>query len=216
MDGRPQAEVHGDEGRRGAQADPRVADGRCSRRWPSGRPSSPPTSTRPRPRRRSSSSTSGPILTKVNVTAAGLTPNVPAALQWTSVRRQPRQLHRARAGTSSTRQLGSAQVGADGTLKTQITVPDGLGGWHAVQVVQNGQVKAQTPLLREAELRLDPEDRQGRRAVHRRDQGRRLDAARQHRRRHVRQQLHRLRLRLQQQRLRADPADRRPASRART
>jgi hypothetical protein len=88
--------------------------------------------------------TAGPILTKVNVTAAGLTPNVPAALQWTSVVGN-------RVNCTGTcwnfvnQQLGSAQVGADGTLKTQVTVPDGLGGWHAVQVVQNGQIKAQTP-----------------------------------------------------------------------
>ena len=89
-------------------------------------------------------STSGPILSKVNVTAAGLTPNVPAALQWTSVVGN-------RVNCTGTcwnfvnEQLGSAQVGADGTLKTAIKVPDGLGGWHAVQVVQNGQIKAQVP-----------------------------------------------------------------------
>jgi hypothetical protein len=88
--------------------------------------------------------TTGPILTKVNVTAQGLTPNVPVALQWTSVVGN-------RVNCTGTcwnfvnQQLGSAQVGADGALKTQITVPDGLGGWHAVQVVQNGQIKAQTP-----------------------------------------------------------------------
>ncbi len=89
-------------------------------------------------------SSSGPILTKVNVTAAGLTPNAPAALQWTSVVGN-------RVNCTGTcwnfvnEQLGSAQVGADGTLKTGIKVPDGLGGWHAVQIVQDGQVKAQVP-----------------------------------------------------------------------
>ncbi len=86
----------------------------------------------------------GPILSKVAVTAAGLIPNVPAALQWTSVVGN-------RVNCTGTcwnfvnEQLGSATVGADGTLKTAITVPDGLGGWHAVQVVQNGQIKAQVP-----------------------------------------------------------------------
>jgi hypothetical protein len=89
-------------------------------------------------------SSSGPILTKVNVTASGLTPNVPAALQWTSVVGN-------RVNCTGTcwnfvnEQLGSAQVGADGKLATSIKVPDGLGGWHAVQIVQNGQVKAQVP-----------------------------------------------------------------------
>ena len=44
------------------------------------------------------------------------------------------------------RQPGGRQrvAGADGTARASITVPDGLGGWHAVQIVQGGQVKAQT------------------------------------------------------------------------
>ena len=87
-------------------------------------------------------STSGQILSKVNVTASGLTPNVTAALQWTSVVGN-------RVNCTGTcwnfvnQQLGTAQVGADGTLKAPVRVPDGLGGWHAVQIVQNGQIKAQ-------------------------------------------------------------------------
>ena len=58
-------------------------------------------------------------------------------------RRQPGQLHRA---VLELRQsgLGNGVAGGDGTAKTNITVPDGLGGWHAVQIVQAGQVKAQT------------------------------------------------------------------------
>jgi hypothetical protein len=89
-------------------------------------------------------STSGPILSKVSVSAAGLTPNVPAALQWTSVVGN-------RVNCTGTcwnfvnEALGSAAVGADGTLKASIKVPDGLGGWHAVQIVQNGQIRAQVP-----------------------------------------------------------------------
>ncbi len=89
-------------------------------------------------------STTGPILSTVNVTAAGLIPNAPAALQWTSVVGN-------RVNCTGTcwnfvnEQLGSAQVGADGTLTKAIKVPDGLGGWHAVQVVQNGQIRAQVP-----------------------------------------------------------------------
>jgi hypothetical protein len=41
--------------------------------------------------------------------------------------------------------LGGGTAAADGTFAGKITVPDGLGGWHVVQVIQNGQVKAQTP-----------------------------------------------------------------------
>ena len=80
----------------------------------------------------------------MNVTAAGLIPNVPAALQWTSVVGN-RVNCTGHCWNFVNEQLGSATVGADGTLKTQIKVPDGLGGWHAVQVVQNGQIKAQVP-----------------------------------------------------------------------
>jgi len=89
-------------------------------------------------------STAGPILTKVNVTASGLTPNAPVALQWTSVVGN-------RVNCTGTcwnfvnQPLGEGRAGADGTLKSAIKIPDGLGGWHVVQVVQNGQVKAQIP-----------------------------------------------------------------------
>jgi hypothetical protein len=41
--------------------------------------------------------------------------------------------------------LGRATSGADGTLSSQITVPDGLGGWHVVQLIQAGKVMAQVP-----------------------------------------------------------------------
>jgi hypothetical protein len=89
-------------------------------------------------------SSSGPILTKVNVTASGLTPNASAALQWSSVVGN-------RVNCTGTCwnfvnvPLGEGKTGADGTLKSPIQIPDGLGGWHVVQVVQNGQIKAQVP-----------------------------------------------------------------------
>lgn len=89
-------------------------------------------------------STAGPILTKVNVKAAGLAPNVPVALQWSSVVGN-------RVNCTGTCwnfvnvPLGQGKAGADGTLSSAIQIPDGLGGWHVVQVVQNGQVKAQVP-----------------------------------------------------------------------
>ncbi len=49
--------------------------------------------------------------------------------------------------TFTTTPLGTATAGADGTLKTNITVPDGLGGWHAVQLVQGGTTMAQVPFF---------------------------------------------------------------------
>ena len=41
--------------------------------------------------------------------------------------------------------LGKPSAAADGSLSASFTVPDGLGGWHAVQLLQNGKVVAQVP-----------------------------------------------------------------------
>jgi hypothetical protein len=41
--------------------------------------------------------------------------------------------------------LGGGTAGGDGSLQKEITVPDGLGGWHVVQVSQAGKVRAQIP-----------------------------------------------------------------------
>ena len=40
---------------------------------------------------------------------------------------------------------GRRTAAPDGTLSSQITVPDGLGGWHVVQLMQAGKVMAQVP-----------------------------------------------------------------------
>jgi hypothetical protein len=40
--------------------------------------------------------------------------------------------------------LGTATV-SSGSLHAKITIPDGLGGWHVVQLVQNGKTVAQVP-----------------------------------------------------------------------
>ena len=90
------------------------------------------------------SSTSGAILSKVQVTAAGLMPNVPVQLSWSTVVGN-------RVNCTGTCwsfvdvPLGGGLAGADGSLRSEITVPDGLGGWHVVQVSQAGKVKAQIP-----------------------------------------------------------------------
>lgn len=47
--------------------------------------------------------------------------------------------------------LGSTTPSA-GSLHTDITVPDGLGGWHVVQLVQNNHVLAQVPLYVEESI----------------------------------------------------------------
>jgi len=90
--------------------------------------------------------TSGQILTKVDVTAGGLTPNAPVTLQWASVVGN-RVNCTSVCWTFTTMPLGTATAAADGTLKTKVTVPDGLGGWHAVQLVQGSDTMAQVPFF---------------------------------------------------------------------
>ena len=89
-------------------------------------------------------SSSGQILAKTKVTATGLTPNAPVDLIWSTVVGN-------RVNCTGTCwsfvpvPLGRATAAVDGTLSSDITVPDGLGGWHVVQLVQGGKVMAQVP-----------------------------------------------------------------------
>ncbi len=41
--------------------------------------------------------------------------------------------------------LGKGTAAADGSIASNVSVPDGLGGWHVIQVLQDGKVMAQTP-----------------------------------------------------------------------
>ncbi len=85
---------------------------------------------------------SGIILTKMDVKASGLDPNAPVLLQWMTA-----------VGTRATASgwqlqaipLGQAKTSANGSLDATIQVPDNLGGWHTVQLVQGGKVKAELP-----------------------------------------------------------------------
>jgi len=95
------------------------------------------------------SSGSGPILSKVGLTASGLTAGVPVDIEWVSA-------VGARASASGwtlvTRSLGQASPAAGGTFETSITVPDDLGGWHAVRLVQDGKTKTEVPYYVERSL----------------------------------------------------------------
>jgi hypothetical protein len=89
-------------------------------------------------------SASGPVNSKVGISASGLAPNTPVDLEWSTVVGN-------RVNCSGTCwsfvsvPLGNPTAAADGSVRSQITIPDGLGGWHVVQVLQGGQVKAQVP-----------------------------------------------------------------------
>ena len=88
--------------------------------------------------------TSGAVMTKVGVTAAGLTPNAAVDLQWATVVGN-RVNCTGTCWSFVSIPLGKTTASAGGTLSSQIQVPDGLGGWHVIQVLQGGQVKAQVP-----------------------------------------------------------------------
>ena len=86
----------------------------------------------------------GTILSKTNLSATGLTPSAPVQILWTSVVGN-RVNCTGQCWKFTSQPLGQATVAADGSLKTPVTVPDGLGGWHAIQLVQNGKLMAQVP-----------------------------------------------------------------------
>jgi hypothetical protein len=88
--------------------------------------------------------TNGPVKTNVTLTASGLTPNAPVDLGWATVVGN-RVNCTGTCWSFVSVPLGNPRAAADGTLKTTIQVPDGLGGWHEVQLSQGGQVVAQTP-----------------------------------------------------------------------
>ncbi len=92
------------------------------------------------------STTSGAVTTKVGVTAAGLTPSAPVDLQWSTVVGN-RVNCTGTCWSFVSVPLGKATASASGTVDSQIRVPDGLGGWHVVQVLQAGQVKAEVPFF---------------------------------------------------------------------
>jgi hypothetical protein len=85
----------------------------------------------------------GPVNTKVALSATGLTSSAPVSLVWSTVVGN-------RVDCASTcwifasTPLGTAAP-AGGSLQSTITVPDGLGGWHVVQLMQSGQMVAQVP-----------------------------------------------------------------------
>ena len=92
------------------------------------------------------SATSGAVLSKVDVSATGLTPNARVDVVWSTVVGN-RVNCSGTCWTFVSVPLGNATAAADGTVQRKIEVPDGLGGWHVVQLLQGGDVKAQVPFF---------------------------------------------------------------------
>ena len=121
----------------------------------------------------------GPILSKTNVSATGLTPNAPVQISLDLGRRQQGQLHRPvlevhvaapRAGDRDCERDARGAGHDPGRARRLARDPARPGR----------QGHGPGAVLREAELREGAEGREGRPALLRRAQGRRLDAARQH------------------------------------
>lgn len=90
------------------------------------------------------SKTYGHVGQPVTVTASGLQANTSVTLQWATVVGN-RVNCKGICWVYATTPLGTAETSASGTLDTSINVPDGLGGWHVVEIVQNSQTEAQLP-----------------------------------------------------------------------
>ncbi len=90
------------------------------------------------------SQTSGPILTKVKVAATGLSGVGTDQLVWSTVVGSRVNCPTSSCWNFESVPLGSASV-TNGTLSTTVTIPDGLGGWHVIQVMNGNAVEAQVP-----------------------------------------------------------------------
>jgi hypothetical protein len=87
--------------------------------------------------------TSGPVDAEVAFSASGFTSSAPVSLVWSTVVGN-RVNCKSTCWAFTSAPLGTATPSA-GAVKTQVQVPDGLGGWHVVQVMQNGRLMAQVP-----------------------------------------------------------------------
>ena len=89
------------------------------------------------------SATQGPVLTKVQLNVTGLPTSGTQQLVWSTVVGNRVNCDSTCWAFNSV-PLGSATV-LNGALNATVTVPDGLGGWHVVQVMNGSTVEAQVP-----------------------------------------------------------------------
>jgi len=87
--------------------------------------------------------TSGPVLTQTTLSVTGLPINGPVTLQWSTVVGN-RVNCASTCWAFSSLPLGTGTV-TNGSLTQQITVPDNLGGFHVVQVMNGSTIEAQAP-----------------------------------------------------------------------
>ncbi|HSN02482.1 MAG TPA: hypothetical protein VLS91_03260, partial [Acidimicrobiales bacterium] len=90
------------------------------------------------------SSASGPVLSKTNVSVTGLSGTGTDQLVWSTVVGSRVNCPTSSCWAFQSVNLGSAPV-VNGALSASVTIPDGLGGWHVIQVVNGSKIEAQVP-----------------------------------------------------------------------
>ncbi len=85
------------------------------------------------------------VKSSVSLTASGLASDAPVSLLWSTVVGN-RVNCKGQCWSMVSLPLGEATP-SGGAVSTKITVPDGLGGWHVVQMVQGGKAVAQVPFF---------------------------------------------------------------------
>ena len=87
---------------------------------------------------------SGPVLSIATLNVTGLPFNGPATLVWSTVVGN-RVNCASTCWAFTTVPLGTATVAGGAITNQKVTVPDNLGGWHVVQVMNGTTVEAQVP-----------------------------------------------------------------------
>jgi hypothetical protein len=92
---------------------------------------------------------SGPILTQTHLTASRLQPDKDVAFVWVTARGN-RVSDSGWDLVSGT--IGTGHSDAQGGLDANVSIPDDLGGWHMLKLVQDQAVMTQTPFFVERSL----------------------------------------------------------------
>lgn len=93
------------------------------------------------------SPSSGPILSKPVVKVTGLSAGSTVDLVWMTVTGSD-----VTGWLGADQSLGKATAGPDGAISTTVEIPEGLGGWHTLMLVQDGAMVAQAPYFVERSL----------------------------------------------------------------
>ncbi|MBI2938793.1 MAG: hypothetical protein HYY04_00010 [Chloroflexi bacterium] len=127
----------------------------ASLEWPAARPALDPAVPRTtasgvaREAQATITPSAGPVLSKATLKVTNLRPNAPADLIWVTARgSRTSGLGWALAEVP----LGQVTTDKDGMLVTDFQVPDDLGGWHSVKVIQGDKILAEAAYLIEPSL----------------------------------------------------------------